>query len=54
VEESAAHCPTPPASRTTKGIEGNNLSTGIKIAVGAGLAASVVMLFVRKVVIDDE
>ena len=37
-----------------KGVQGNNLSTGAKIAIGAGIAAAVVLLILWKVVVDDD
>jgi hypothetical protein len=37
-----------------KGVQGNNLSTGAKIAIGAGIAAAIVLLIIWKVVVDDD
>lgn len=37
-----------------KSVKGNNLSTGAKIAIGAGIAAAVILLIVWKVVVDDD
>jgi len=37
-----------------KSVKGNNLSTGAKIAIGAGIAAAVIFLILWKVVVDDD
>lgn len=37
-----------------KSVKGNNLSTGAKIAIGAGIAAAVILLILWKVVVDDD
>ena len=37
-----------------KTVKGNNLSTGAKIAIGAGVAAAVVLLILWKVIVDDD
>lgn len=37
-----------------KSVKGNNLSTGAKIAIGAGIAAAVIFLIFWKVVVDDD
>ena len=37
-----------------KSVQGNNLSTGAKIAIGVGIAAAVIILIFWKVVVDDD
>lgn len=37
-----------------KSVKGNNLSTGAKIAIGAGIAAAVIFIILWKVVVDDD
>ncbi len=37
-----------------KSVKGNNLSTGAKIAIGAGIAAAVILLIFWKVVVDED
>lgn len=37
-----------------RGVKGNNLSTGAKIAIGAGIAAAVVFLILWKVIVDED
>lgn len=37
-----------------KSVKGNNLSTGAKIAIGAGIAAAVIFLIWWKVVVEDD
>ena len=37
-----------------KSVKGNNLSTGAKIAIGAGIAAAVILLILWKVVVDED
>jgi hypothetical protein len=37
-----------------KTAKGNNLSTGAKIAIGAGIAAAVILLIFWKVVVDED
>ena len=37
-----------------KSVKGNNLSTGAKIAIGVGIAATVIILIFWKVVVDDD
>lgn len=37
-----------------RSVKGNNLSTGAKIAIGAGVAAAVVLLILWKVIVDDD
>ena len=37
-----------------KGVKGNNLSTGAKIAIGVGIAAAVIFLIVFHVVVRDD
>jgi hypothetical protein len=37
-----------------KSVRGNNLSTGAKIAIGAGVAAVVVFLILWKVIVDED
>lgn len=37
-----------------KSVKGNNLSTGAKIAIGAGIAAGIILLILWKVVVDDD
>jgi type II secretory pathway pseudopilin PulG len=37
-----------------RGVQGNNLSTGAKIAIGVGAAAAIVLLILWKVVVDDD
>jgi hypothetical protein len=37
-----------------KSVKGNNLSTGAKIAIGAGIAAAVILLILWKVIVDED
>ena len=37
-----------------RSVKGNNLSTGAKIAIGAGVAAAVVFLILWKVIVDED
>lgn len=37
-----------------RSVKGNNLSTGAKIAIGAGVAAAVVLLILWKVIVDED
>ena len=37
-----------------KSVKGNNLSTGAKIAIGAGIAAAVIFLILWKVIVDED
>ncbi len=45
---------TPIAYPDVKSVKGNNLSTGAKIAIGAGLAAAVILIILWKVIVDDD
>ena len=45
---------TPVAYPQVKSVKGNNLSTGAKIAIGAGIAAAVVLLILWKVIVDED
>jgi|SRR5215213_3259425 len=45
---------TPVAYPQVKSVKGNNMSTGAKIAIGAGVAAAVILLILWKVVVDDD
>jgi hypothetical protein len=37
-----------------KSVKGNNLSTGAKIAIGAGIAAVVIFIILWKVIVDED
>ena len=37
-----------------KSVKGNNLSTGAKIAIGAGVAAAIILLILWKVWVDED
>jgi hypothetical protein len=37
-----------------KSVKGNNLSTGAKIAIGAGIAAAVIFIILWKVIVDED
>lgn len=45
---------TPIAYPEVKSVKGNNLSTGAKIAIGAGIAAAVILIILWKVIVDDD
>ncbi len=45
---------TPVAYPQVKSVKGNNLSTGAKIAIAAGVAAAVILLILWKVVVDED
>ncbi|HEX8772972.1 MAG TPA: hypothetical protein VF735_05155 [Pyrinomonadaceae bacterium] len=37
-----------------KSVKGNNLSTGAKIAIGAGIAAAIIFIILWKVIVDED
>jgi hypothetical protein len=45
---------TAAAYTQVKSVQGDNLSTGAKIAIGAGVAAAVIMPIVWKVIVDND
>lgn len=54
VTDSKTGTATQVAYPQVKSVKGNNLSTKAKIAIGAGIAAAVILLILWKVIVDED